>query len=222
MHKPSYIKKLPARSFRHDDRLIQIPTLENQPETYYLKQLLINYLHGTGSPNNHGWVKGRSVDTAVADIRSREGAMVKGDIEAFFQSIDQKRLKRQLDKIEPGLWPLVEPHLPDHGVPTGYPFSTVLGNLYLTPIDRRFPEMVRYADNFIVISQQRESVWGRLVRHLNDIGLSVHDVVFDPTTFCKKQIDPTLPPPRTPAFPPSLCPPPPGSIVRRPPPPRAA
>lgn len=140
-------------------------------------------------PNVHGWRPGHSVNTAVRAITMCDGDRLSFDIEKYFCSIDQTRLARRLNRLDPTLWPVIEPFLPPTGIPTGFRFSTTLGNLYLSDIDRRFP-IIRYADNIMVIAADPLRVFRKIERHLNDIGLRCHKVVVDPTSFCKQLLLP--------------------------------
>jgi hypothetical protein len=135
----------------------------------------------------HGWRTGHSVQTACRHIRSLTGERLSFDIEKYFESIDQRRMRQKLDRLDPTLWPSIQRWLPDRGLPSGFAFSPALGNLYLADIDRRFP-IVRYCDNIMVVDQDPNRVFEKLERHLADIGLACHEKVCDPVAFCRQRL----------------------------------
>jgi hypothetical protein len=142
--------------------------------------------HRTSS-NVHGWRRGHSVATAVADISSRHGSRLSFDIVNFFGSIDQNRLRSKINRLDPTMWDPISRYLPQAGIPTGFSFSPLLGNLYLEEVDQRFPA-VRYADNIMIVTDEPERCYIKMRRHLQDIGLNCHKVENDPKAFCKSPL----------------------------------
>ncbi|CAB4712071.1 unannotated protein [freshwater metagenome] len=142
-------------------------------------------------PSVHGWRKRHSVATAVAEIRTRSGLRIHGDIASFFSNVDQVRLRKMVDRVDSRLWARIEPWLPEIGLPEGCAISPPLANLYLTDIDSRFP-IVRFADNLLLIDPNPEPLFHTLRRHLTDIGLVItpSSIEHDPTHFCKTALAP--------------------------------
>lgn len=143
------------------------------------------------APGLHSYRKSHSVHTAVAQINELRGNRLSFDIQNYFPSIEQFRLKRQLDKLDPFIWAAIKPYLGEAGIPTGLAFAPMLSNLYLTEIDFRFG-WVRYCDNIMIVGEHPERTFLKAQRHLSDIGLSCHKIERGPYYFCKQALDLTL------------------------------
>lgn len=169
--------------------MIQQPLRRHHDEVRDLSLRLLQLCADRLPSNVHGWRRGRSVATAVADIASRQGTRLSFDLVNYFGSIDQGRLRCKLNHLDPTLWTKIAKFLPAKGIPTGFSFSPLLANLYLEQIDRRFP-VVRYADNIIIVSGDPERSFIKMRRHLADVGLECHKVEPNPRTFCKSELPP--------------------------------
>jgi RNA-directed DNA polymerase len=123
------------------------------------------------SDNCHGYRPGRSCVTAHAHVALLDGPITAFDIKSFFPSIDHRRMRRQLNRLDPNWWYRLWPWIPRNGLAMGVAFSPVLSNLYLNEIDHRFAQAVRYSDNIIVSGDPRP-----LTRQLEDLGLTVHEI----------------------------------------------
>jgi RNA-directed DNA polymerase len=140
----------------------------------------------------HGWRPGHGVPTAVRRITSMTGTLIGLDIVEYFTNIDQDRLGELVRRQVPGgtrLWTRIEACLPDVGLPDGAPFAPLLANLYLTPLDARFPTLTRYGDNIVVAVERRSEVHRtmRRLRHgLNEIGLATHERQKGGVVFCNQ------------------------------------
>ena len=146
-------------------------------------------------PNVHGWRRRHSVRTAIEHIASLEGRRFGFDIQRFFVNIDQRTLKRKLDRLEPTVWGDIERWLPEHHLQEGAAFNPALANLYLAEVDRRFPMAVRYCDNIMIVDPDPERVFVRLRKQLSDLGLACHDEQADPIRFCKNPLPAVRRPP---------------------------
>lgn len=148
----------------------------------------LGFLTLNAFPSNvHGWLRGRSVHTAVTDISGRVGERLSFDIVDFFGSINTHRLARKVNRLDPLLWQEIVRFLPEKGIPTGFRFSPLLGNLYLLDIDCRFP-IVRYADNIMIVGDDPMRIFQKVQRHLADIDLACHKIEVDPDFFCKQPL----------------------------------
>lgn len=144
--------------------------------------------------------QGRSVRQAVERIGTlqRQGYrwVVDGDIEAFFDQIPHAPLLqevRDVVKDESVVWlvghwlsaPIVDngvPTQPTLGVAQGSPLSPMLANLYLDHLDeallREDLALVRYADDFVVLTRTREQAEAALElteKTLADLQLKLND-----------------------------------------------
>lgn len=187
MFEPSCPTKRPVRPHTKKGRHLISPIHRDELAVKKIAQRISAVVEPELANGVHGWRKGGSVQTAVRHIRLLPGERLSFDIEAYFPSIDQQRMRHKLDRLDPTLWPSIQRWLPDIGLPSGFAFSPALGNLYLADIDRRFP-IVRYCDNIMVIDQDPNRVFGKLERHLADIGLTCHEKTISPTTFCKQRL----------------------------------
>jgi RNA-directed DNA polymerase len=140
----------------------------------------------------HGWRPCHGVPTAVRRITSMKGTPIGLDIVEYFTNIDQDRLGGIVRQQVPGgdrLWPRIQACLPEAGLPDGAAFAPLLANLYLTPLDARFPTLTRYGDNIVVVVERRSEVhrtMRRLRQGLNEIGLATHERQKGVVEFCKQ------------------------------------
>jgi hypothetical protein len=171
-------------------RSIQAPPFKDHLHCEYLGRELASIINPMLPPNVCGWRTGGSVAVAVNKIHALPGHRTKFDIQQFFPSINQERMKRKLDKISPFIWEAIEPWLTPTGLPTGVHCSPALGNLYMLDIDLRFPNAIRYCDNVMIVDADPERVFMKMQRHLSDIDLVVHEVEYDPSEFCKTALRP--------------------------------
>lgn len=135
----------------------------------------------------HGYRKGHSTHTAVAHIERLPGDRLAFDIVKCFNSIDKKRMKAQLDRLDPTLWRDIDPFLGAKGLRTGPCFVPMLANLYLSDLDHRFG-WVRYADNIMIVGDDPERTFLKAQRHLADIGLTCHDIEANPRSFLQQPL----------------------------------
>lgn len=139
----------------------------------------------------HGWRRGHSVQTAISRITAMNGALYGLDIVNFFQSINQHRLGDIVrTRLADGrrAWEWIQRHLPETGLPEGAPWSPLLANLYLCPVDERFPTLTRYGDNLAIVDHPTRIVAtiGRLRSMLNTFDLATHDRQRGEVIFCRQ------------------------------------
>jgi CRISPR-associated protein Cas1 len=147
-----------------------------------------------------GYRRGRSVQTAVAQVREliEQGYryVVEADIEDFFPSIDIDRMESLLDRMLPPADAearrllravLRAPYLENgalrprrRGLAQGSPLSPSLANLYLNAFDAALlaadARLVRYADDFALLTREREQAETLLARargELDALGLKL-------------------------------------------------
>lgn len=127
---------------------------------------------------SYAYRAGRSVRQAIERVQfyQQQGYqwIVDADIETFFDTIPHTDLLTRLQALapEPALITLVTQWLtapvqdngqlsyPQQGIPQGSPISPLLANLYLSVLDEALLDaghaLIRYADDFIVLTQSRE------------------------------------------------------------------
>ena len=134
----------------------------------------------------------RQVD---ALLKAGHTTVVDADLKAFFDSIPKDRLLKQIEeKVADGrVLDLIGKFLdqvvldgldrwtPERGTPQGAIISPLLANIYLDPLDHLMAKhgcrMVRYADDFVILSHSREEAeWAlSLVQTwVTDNGLALH------------------------------------------------
>jgi hypothetical protein len=192
MHTPTIKHKRRARTaYSRKGRPIPgTPLFRDQPAVKAIGREATAMVEPLLSDKLHSYRPRRSVQTAARHIESMPGHRMGFDILSYYPSIDQTRLRRKVNHLDPTIWPRIEPWLPRTGLPIGSAFSNPLANLYLSDIDARYP-IVRYCDNIVLVSDEPEREYIRLRRHLSDIGLECHDEVLNPTRFCGVPLQPT-------------------------------
>lgn len=148
-----------------------------------------------------GYRKGLSRDDAISQIQQaiEQGydTVLESDVADFFPSVDLQRLQQRLDQLLPdgdvalrnALHTVL--HTPrylngeyqtrNQGLAMGSPLSPLLANIYLDAFDQHIKrygvKLVRYADDFIVLTQSvllAETLLG-IARHcLHDLGLRLN------------------------------------------------
>jgi RNA-directed DNA polymerase len=127
---------------------------------------------------SHGFRPGRSCHDALREVDRllKDGytVVVDADLKSYFDTIPHDRLMRRVEeKVSDGrLLDLIRGWLkadilkglerwtPTSGTPQGGVLSPLLANIYLDPLDRlmesRGYRMVRYADDFVILTRTRE------------------------------------------------------------------
>jgi RNA-directed DNA polymerase len=121
--------------------------------------------------------------------------VVDADIESYFDRIDHERLMKLVgQEVADGrVFTLIESFLgqevledlqawqPERGCPQGAVMSPLLANIYLNPLDQRMQaagfEMVRYADDLVVLCRQPEEAERALKlleQWMEAVGLRLH------------------------------------------------
>ncbi len=159
-------------------RPLGIPTVRDRVVQTALRNVVEPIFEREFAEHSYGFRPGRSAKDALRRVDSLLKAgyrhVVDADIKAYFDSIPKELLMarvrervadgRVLNLLEQYLnQPVMEPlktWTPDTGTPQGAVISPLLANLYLNPLDhlmaQRGDEMVRYADDFVVLCRTRE------------------------------------------------------------------
>lgn len=162
-----------------EKRPLGIPIVRDRVVQGALRAVIEPIFERGFSERSYGFRPGRGAQQAVARVEALLGAgycwVVDADLKGYFDSIPQDRLLARIEeKISDGrVLGLIEAFLKqgvmesgkgwqptERGTPQGAVLSPLLANLYLDPLDhemaRRGHEMIRYADDFIVLCRTKE------------------------------------------------------------------
>jgi len=156
-----------------EKRPLGIPTVRDRVVQTALVHVIEPILDNEFHERSYGFRHGRSCHDALRRVEELLEAghvhVVDADLKSYFDTIPKDRLlelakqkisdrrvlsliKRYLDQ---GIMEEMRTWIPETGVPQGAVLSPVLSNLYLNPLDHHMAskgcEMVRYADDFVVL-----------------------------------------------------------------------
>ena len=149
-------------------RLLRIPTVRDRIVQSAVASWLAAYFEPRMASTSFAYRRGRSVEHAVGRIVTFRlwGCVhvLDADIERFFDSVSPSRLRSCLRRElgSGAIMALIDQWLEIFedaraGIAQGAPISPVLANIYLDPLDRalnrRGLRMVRYADDFVVLTR---------------------------------------------------------------------
>jgi RNA-directed DNA polymerase len=183
-----------------EKRPLGVPTLRDRIVQGALLHVIEPIFERDFAPQSYGFRPGKGCKEALRRVdellKSGKHWVVDADLKSYFDTIPQERLMERIrDKIADGrVVKLVEQMLgagvmesakgwqpSEQGTPQGAVVSPLLANIYLDELDwqmaRRRLEMVRYADDFIVLCDSREAAQEALerVRHwVEENGLRLH------------------------------------------------
>jgi RNA-directed DNA polymerase len=182
-----------------EKRPLGIPTIQDRVVQAALVLVLEPIFERKFAEHSYGFRPGRGCKDALrrVDLLYKSGChwVVDADLKSYFDTIPHKPLMRLVeeDVADGGVLKLIEAYLaqpvmetakawtPEEGTPQGAVLSPLLSNLYLNPLDhvmeRSGKEMVRYADDFVVMCRSLEEaeVALREIREWTEqAGLSLH------------------------------------------------
>jgi len=182
-----------------DRRPLGIPTVRDRVVETALLHVLQPIFERDFASQSYGFRPGRGCKEALrrVDALLKAGHLwvVDADIKSYFDSIPHDALMGCVEKkIADGrVIELVQQYLkqgilegmrewePDEGTPQGAVISPLLANIYLDPLDHQMAdagyEMVRYADDFVVLCRSEEEARVALKRiqgWMQQAGLSLH------------------------------------------------
>ena len=169
-----YIPKPGSR----EQRPLGIPTIRDRVVQAALRDVIEPIFERDFAEHSYGFRPGRGCKDALRRVdqllKSGYGYIVDVDLKSYFDTIPHDRLMaRVAEKISDGrVLGLIEMFLkqgvleglsewtPEQGTPQGAIISPLLSNIYLDPLDHlmaeRGFEMVRYADDFVILCRTRE------------------------------------------------------------------
>ena len=181
-------------------RPLGVPAVRDRTVEAALKQLLEPIFERDFAEHSYGFRPGRGCREAVARVEQllEEGRTwcVDVDYKSYFDTIPHDRLlglvrQRVVDgsvlalleqSLKAGVLEALQGWQPtERGTPQGAVISPLLANLYLNPLDHQMAgqgyEMVRYADDSVVLCRSREEaeqVLGELRQWSAEAGLTLH------------------------------------------------
>lgn len=185
---------------RDEDRPLGIPTVEDRIVQMACLMVLEPIFESDFAPQSYGFRPGRSAKDALRRVDElHEGGnewAVDADVRSYFDTIPHDRLMERVEeKVSDGrMLELIESFLgqevvdedgevtrPEQGTPQGGVISPLLANIYLDALDQMMAEqgyeMVRYADDFVVLcetEQQARQALDRIEQWVESHGLELH------------------------------------------------
>ena len=182
-----------------EKRPLGIPTVRDRVVQAALRQVIEPIFERDFAEHSYGFRPGRGCKAALrrvdALLKAGYGYVVDVDLKSYFDTIPHAELmKRVQTRIADGrVLRLLESFLtqgvmeemrtwtPTAGSPQGAVISPLLSNVYLDPLDhemaRRGHEMVRYADDIVILCRSREEAQAAL-QHVQawtaQAGLTLH------------------------------------------------
>jgi len=161
-----------------EKRPLGIPTVRDRVVQTALRDVIEPIFERDFAEHSYGFRPGRGCKDALRRVdgllKAGYTIVVDVDLKSYFDTIDHEQLLARLrTKISDGrVLALIEQFLkqgvmdglrewtPEQGSPQGAVISPLLSNVYLDPLDHRMAEqgfeMVRYADDFVILCRSRE------------------------------------------------------------------
>ena len=199
-YQPSPVKRVNIPKPGSDQtRPLGIPTIRDRVVQTAIVNVIEPILDNEFHERSFGFRHGRSAHDAlrVVEQKIEEGYVyvVDADIKGYFDSIPKDRLMRLVKRhladskvielieafLDCGIMEDLHLHNPIAGVPQGAVLSPVLSNLYLNDLDHCMAEdgfeMVRYADDFVVLCRsefEAEAALETIKAWMKQAGLTLH------------------------------------------------
>jgi RNA-directed DNA polymerase len=183
----------------NEKRPLGIPTVRDRVVQTALVHVIEPILDNEFHERSYGFRHGRGCHDALRCVEKLLEAgyvyVVDADLKSYFDTIPKKRLHDLVKQtisdsrvlrliksyLEQGIMEELRTWTPETGVPQGAVLSPVLSNLYLNPLDHLMAgegyEMVRYADDFVVLCRTAEEAQAALTeiqRWVKEAGLTLH------------------------------------------------
>jgi len=155
-----------------------VPTVRDRVVQTALLHVIEPILDATFHERSFGFRHGRSCHDALRCVEELLAAgyvyVVDADLKSYFDTIPKDRLLKIVQRkisdrrvlglikqfLDQGIMEDLRTWIPEAGVPQGAVLSPVLSNAYLNPLDHQMAgtgfQMVRYADDFVILCRTRE------------------------------------------------------------------
>jgi len=188
-----------AKAGSREKRPLGIPTVRDRVVQTALRNVLEPIFERDFAEQSYGFRPGRGCKDALRRVDRLLKAgytwVVDADLRSYFDTISWGKLTREVEKkvadsrvleliaamLRQGVMDGLEYWAPEEGTPQGAVISPLLSNIYLDPLDhemaRRGYEMVRYADDFVILCRSEAEARAALVvvqQWIERAGLQLH------------------------------------------------
>jgi RNA-directed DNA polymerase len=161
-----------------EKRPLGVPTVRDRVVQAALLNVLEPIFENKFAPQSYGFRPGRGCKDALRRVNQLLEAgyhwVVDADLKSYFDTIEHQRLLSEVERevadgrvlelvsefLKQEVLDGLEAWVPEAGTPQGAVVSPLLSNIYLNPLDHLAAEggyeMVRYADDFVILCRTRE------------------------------------------------------------------
>lgn len=199
-YRPRAVKRvwIPKPGSR-EKRPLGVPTVRDRVVQAALLHVLEPIFEREFAEQSYGFRPGRGCKDALRRVdRLVKGGshwVVDADLKSYFDTIPREGMMRRIEErvsdgrvkellsgyLKQEVMEGMASWIPEEGTPQGAVISPLLSNIYLNELDHRMVElgyeMVRYADDFVILSRSREEAEGALEevkRWTAEAGLILH------------------------------------------------
>jgi len=169
--------QIPKPSSR-ETRPLGIPTIRDRVVQTVLRDVIEPIFERDFAAHSYGFRPGRGCKDALRRVDALVKAgyvyVVDADLKSYFDTIPHERLTERIAEkisdsrvlamiemfLKQGVMDGLREWTPEEGCPQGAVISPLLSNIYLDPLDHLMAaagfEMVRYADDFVILCRTRE------------------------------------------------------------------